>query len=232
MTENPLRHPPFTLAWSSRVFSTLAFHMQAVAVGWQVYSLTGRAFDLGLVGLAQFLPMILLTLLVGHAADRYNRRTIVSVCQFVEGAAAATLVLGSFGGWLSLERILAIVAVGAAGRAFEGPTISALMPSLVPRPLIPRASAWLASANQTAQIVGPALGGLLYALGPTAAFGTGAALFMLAAVFAALVPGTRADRARDPVLSSRSSPGWCSSARTGSCSASSRSTSSPSSSAA
>ena len=200
MTDNPLRHPPFALAWSSRVFSTLAFHMQAVAVGWQVYSLTGRAFDLGLVGLAQFLPMILLTLLVGQAADRYDRRTIVSVCQFVEGAAAATLVLGSFGGWLSLERILAIVAVGAAGRAFEGPTISALMPSLVPRPLIPRASAWLASANQTAQIVGPALGGLLYALAPTAAFGTGAALFMLAAVFAALVPGTRADRARDPVL--------------------------------
>ena len=92
-----------------------------------------------------------------------------------------------------------IVAVGAAGRAFEGPTISALMPSLVSRELIPRASAWLASANQTAQIVGPAVGGLLYALGPTAAYGTGAALFALAAVLVNLVPGLRPARDRTPV---------------------------------
>jgi MFS family permease len=194
-----LRHRPFTLAWCSRVCSTLAFHMQAVAVGWHVYSLTGRAFDLGLVGLAQFLPMILLTLLVGHAADRYDRRTIVSVCQFVEGIAAATLAAGSLGGWLTVERILAIVAVVGAARAFEGPTISALMPSLVPRVLIPEASAWLASANQTAQIVGPALGGLLYAVGPPAAYGTAAALFVLAAVVVGLVPGDRTARSREPV---------------------------------
>ena len=173
--------------------------MQAVAVGWHVYSLTGRAFDLGLVGLAQFLPMILLTLLVGHAADRYDRRTIVSVCQFVEGIAAATLAAGSLGGWLTVERILAIVAVVGAARAFEGPTISALMPSLVPRVLIPEASAWLASANQTAQIVGPALGGLLYAVGPPAAYGTAAALFVLAAVVVGLVPGDRTARSREPV---------------------------------
>jgi MFS family permease len=173
--------------------------MQAVAVGWQVYSMTGRPLDLGLVGLAQFLPMIVLTLLVGHAADRYERRTIVSVCQFVEGAASATLVAGSMGGWLDVDRILVIIAVGAAGRAFEGPTISALMPSLVARELIPRASAWLASANQTAQIVGPAVGGLLYAIGPTAAYGTAAVLFVVAALFVAVVPRGAKARERAPV---------------------------------
>ena len=87
----------YRLAWLSRVFSTLAFHMQAVAVGWQVYAMTGRPLDLGLVGLAQFLPMIVLTLLVGQAADRYDRRRIVGICQFVEGAAATALVAGSMG---------------------------------------------------------------------------------------------------------------------------------------
>ena len=90
-----LGHRPFALFWFSRVLSTLAYHMQAVAVGWQVYSLTGSAFYLGLVGLVQFLPMILLTLLVGQAADRYDRRVIAGVCQGVESAAAATLALGS-----------------------------------------------------------------------------------------------------------------------------------------
>lgn len=192
-----LRHRPFTLFWFSRVLSTVAFHVQAVAIGWQVYALTGRAFDLGLIGLAQFLPMILLTLVIGHVADRYDRRVIGSVCQIVGATAAVTLALGSLGGWLSIERILAIVAIAGAARAFEGPAMSALMPRLVPTPLIPQASAWHASATQTAQIVGPALGGLLSVVSPSAAYVTAGTLFVVASIFAALIPGAHAARPRD-----------------------------------
>ena len=190
-----LRHPAFARFWFARVLSVVAFQIQAVAVGWQVYALTGSALDLGLLGLAQFLPMLLLTLLVGHAADRYDRRLIVTVCQAVECAAALTLTLGSFGGWLSVERVLAIVAVVGAARAFEGPTTSALMPGLVPRSLLPKASAWHASATQTAQIVGPAVGGILYALVPALPYATAAGLWLVAAILMAFVP---VDGARAP----------------------------------
>ena len=173
--------------------------MQAVAVGWQVYALTGSAFYLGLVGLAQFLPMIFLTLLVGQAADRYDRRVIAGVCQGVESVAAATLALGTLAGGLNVERMLALVAVIGAARAFEGPTMSALMPTLVPRELIPRGSAWLASASQTSQIVGPALGGLLYGLGATVPYGTASVLFLVATALAGAIPGARVARRREPV---------------------------------
>ena len=86
-----LRHRPFVFFWFARMATMVAFQMQAVAVGWQIYALTGSALYLGLVGLAQFLPMFLLTLAVGHVADRYDRRTIARVCQIVEGLAAFTL---------------------------------------------------------------------------------------------------------------------------------------------
>lgn len=197
MPASILGHRSFALFWFARVLSTLAYHVQAVAVGWQVYALTDSAFYLGLVGLAQFLPMILLTLLVGQAADRYDRRVIVSVCQTVECAVAATLALGTFGGWLGVERMLALVALIGAARAFEGPTMSALMPTLVPRELIPRGSAWLASAHQTSQIVGPALGGLLYGLGATIPYATAGMLFLGATSLVASIPGDRSARLRE-----------------------------------
>ena len=168
--------------------------MQGVAVGWQVYALTGSAFYLGLVGLAQFLPMILLTLLVGQAADRYDRRRIAAACQIVECAAAATLAIGTWNGGLGVARMLALVSVIGAARAFEGPTMSALMPTLVPRELIPRGSAWLASANQTSQIVGPALGGVLYGLAATAPYATASVLFLLATMLVGSIPGDPARR--------------------------------------
>ena len=156
-------------------------------MGWQIYAITGSALDLGLVGLVQFLPMILLTLVVGRFADRYDRRAIVSCCQVLQAGAATLLALGSAGGWLGRESMLAIVAVVGAARAFEGPTMAALMPGLVPRLAIPRAAAWAISATQTAQIVGPSLGGLLYLAGPGAVYGAAAALFVLAGVCTATI---------------------------------------------
>jgi MFS family permease len=197
-----LRHPAFARFWFARVLSVIAFQVQAVAIGWQVYSLTGRALDLGFLGLAQFLPMALLTLVIGHAADRYDRRVIVTVCQVVEGTAAVTLMLATLAGALTVERVLVLVAVVGAARAFEGPTTSALMPTLVPRAVLPEASAWHASATQTAQIVGPALGGILYALLPPAPYATSAALWLVAAVLMATV---RSDAGRSGAIAASES---------------------------
>jgi MFS family permease len=197
--QSVLRHTPFRRFWLARVCSTIAFQMQAVAVGWQIYALTGSAWYLGLVGLAQFLPMFLLTLAVGHVADRYDRRRIVTACQAIEGASLALLAAGSYSGWLGKEAILVIVFVGGAARAFEYPTMHALVPGLVPAEMIPRASAWSASANQTASIVGPAVGGLLYALGPTTVYATAGFLFLAAGGFIASIRVARLPQRREPV---------------------------------
>ena len=194
-----LRHKPFAFFWFARGFTSIAFQIQGVAVGWQVYALTGSPFYLGLVGLAQFLPMFLLTLAVGHVADRYDRRIIVRLCQIVEGLAAAALAFGSLSGWQSKESILAVVFIAGAARAFEAPTIHALVPGLVPAQLIPRAVAWSASAHQTATILGPALGGLLYTAGPTAAYATASILFLTASSLVALIRIERTPPNREPV---------------------------------
>jgi MFS family permease len=173
--------------------------VQAVAIGWQLYVLTGSALDLGLVGLVQFVPTFVLTLPAGQLADRFDRRRVVGVCQLVETSGAVTFALGSLGGWLTKESMFAIVAVVGAARAVEQPSVNALMSSLVPAGLIPRASALAASAQQSAQIVGPALGGLLYAVGPHVAYATAASLFLAAAVASALIPVVARPRPREPI---------------------------------
>jgi MFS family permease len=173
--------------------------MLGVAVGWELYELTGRALDLGLVGLAQFLPMILLTLVVGQVADRCDRRHIVVVCEVVKAATAAALALGAVGGWQSRTSIFVLVALLGAAQAFENPAMSALVPEVVARPLIAPAMAWVISAGQTAQIVGPALGGVLYVFGPGAAYFTAGALFILAGAFVAAIRVERVARPREPL---------------------------------
>ncbi|HMH52700.1 MAG TPA: MFS transporter, partial [Candidatus Acidoferrum sp.] len=105
-----LRHPPFALYWSSRILSVAASHMLAVAIGWQLYALSGSALDLGLVGLVQFGTQLALTLIVGQTADRYDRRVIVALCRVASAIAAATLAVGTLGGELTAGRILALVA--------------------------------------------------------------------------------------------------------------------------
>jgi MFS family permease len=194
-----LRHPPFAFFWSSRVVASVGSHMLAVAVGWQLYALTGSALDLGLVGLAEFVPIVALTLIVGQVADRFDRRLIAVICQIVKAAATAILALGTLGGWHSKASILAIVALIGAARAFENPTMTAMVPEVVPRSRVARAMAWVVSANQTAQIVGPAIGGLLYALGPATAYWTAGALFALAGICAAAIRRQLTARARPPV---------------------------------
>ena len=173
--------------------------MLGVAVAWELYELTGSALDLGLVGLAQFVPMVLLTLPVGHVADRYDRRVIVIVCEIVKAAIAAALAAGALGGWQTRGLIFGLIALLAAAQAFENPAMSALVPEVVDRALIAPAMAWVVSAGQTAQIVGPALGGALYVFGPGAAYLTAGALFVLAGGLAAAIRVARTVRPREPL---------------------------------
>src|SRR5918998_819515 len=154
-----LRHKPFVHFWIARVGATVAIQMQAVAVGWQIYDLTQNPFDLGLVGLAQFLPALVLVLFAGHVADRYDRTLVLRICFAIEGVGVAVLALATAGGWITRELIFATVFVLGAARAFEAPALSSLLPNVVPTDLFPRAVAGSASANQLATIAGPAVGG-------------------------------------------------------------------------
>jgi MFS family permease len=174
-------HPAFGLFWCARGFSALSYQMQAVAAGWQLYALTHSTFQLGMLGLVQFLPMAFLTLPAGHVADRYDRRLVIAVSAGIQGAAMAVLAAGSWGHWLSPAGIFAAIGMIGAARAFERPAGQAIMPTLVPEPLVPKAIAWGSSGFQVASIVGPAAGGLLYGLGAGVSYGA-AALMEFASV--------------------------------------------------
>jgi MFS family permease len=184
----PLRHPPFALYWLARIFSVVAYAGQGVAVGWHLYALTGDVFDLGLLGLAQFAPTVVLNLAVGHAADRFSRKRIAALCQFLQCLTAAALATGTVLGWLDRTWIFALITISASARAFEWPSMAAFLPSLVSREALPVATAWSTSANQLAQIGGPALGGFLYALSPMLAFATPSALFLFSAAMTGRIP--------------------------------------------
>src|SRR3990167_2388342 len=131
--------------------------MMALVIGWQVYEITGSAFDLGLVGLIQFMPAVLLTLWIGHAADRYDRRLIVRLAQGVYVLAALMITAGLYTATLSRELLFAAVFLIGCARAFELPTGHSLVPALVPARMLARAVAAWTSANQVAVISGPAL---------------------------------------------------------------------------
>ena len=193
------RHKPFALFWVMRVATTGAYFIQSVAIGWQIYDMTRDPLDLGLVGLVQFVPLVLLAVVVGQILDRCDRRAVARVCQIVKALCALTLALGSARGWLGRDQILGILLVVATARAFETPTLHALVPSLVPPRLLPRAVAASATANQTATICGPALGGLLYAFGPTTVYLTCTAVFVAASVLASLLPRDTRPREKKPV---------------------------------
>lgn len=193
------RHPAFVRFWLSRVASVLAFQMTGVAVGWLIYDLTGSALALGLVGLAQFLPMLALTLVVGHVADTFNRKRVVAICQALAAATLLLVAAGLLTGIVGVAGIYAAVAVIGAARAFEHPTMQALLPGLVPREALPRALALATSALEMATIAGPAVGGLIYGLGREVPFAAAALCYGLAAIAMASIPYTPAPRRTGPV---------------------------------
>ena len=194
-----LRPGPFLRFWCAAIASSFGFQMVSVAVGWQVYAITGRVFDLGLIGLVQFIPSLLLALPAGHAADRYDRTRIVFAAQMIVGSAIALLALLTATGHTRETSIFAILFVVGVATAFRFPAQQSLLPALVPAGLLPRAMALGSSGNQAASIVGPALGGLLYIAGPQTVYAVSGGLYVVSiALFAGLrVP--RIARPREPL---------------------------------
>jgi len=188
LKRNAMHYAAFRHYWVARAMSSFAIQITSVSVGWMIYDITRSAFMLGLVGLVQFLPSLLLILITGQTADRYPRRNIMISCSLLE-ALSIILILSFFitGNISPLPIFLALGLFGIS-RAFFGPAVQALMANVVPPIALPSAISWSTSVWQIGTIAGPAVGGLLYGLGAEAAFGMALALFFLAALFSRLVP--------------------------------------------
>jgi len=193
-----MQQRPFVLFWLARLASTTGYQMMALTIGWQIYEITNSAFDLGLIGLIQFFPAVVLTLLIGHAADRYDRRLIIRLAQGVHVVAAVMISVALLAGVLGRDLLFAAVFMIGSARAFELPTAHALAPSLVPAPMISRAVAAWTSANQTAIICGPALGGLVYAFSPVLVGVICLALFVCSITLISFVHVKGATEKREP----------------------------------
>jgi MFS family permease len=178
------RHPAFLHLWFARLAATAGNQMLMVAVGWQIYDLTGSAWDLGLVGLLQFVPAVLLWLPAGHAIDRFHRARLVALCMAVQVGIAALLWAGSGFGWAGRELLLGVAVGLGAVRALQMPAQQALTPLLVPHELLARALAASSAGMQGAIIAGPALGGLLYVAGASTVYASCALLFVVAGALA------------------------------------------------
>jgi MFS family permease len=189
----------FVLFWLSRICASIALQMQSLAVGWQIYNLTDSPYDLGLVGLMQFLPLISLMLVAGQVADRYDRQAIVQVSLAVTGLSVAVLAVGTAAGWINRDAILVTILVFGAARAFQTPTTAALLPALVPAEQLSRAVAASSSTNQIAIIAGPAIGGVLYAISPPLVYALSAVLFLLASLLIWPIRIVRQPPRREPI---------------------------------
>jgi MFS family permease len=159
----------FRLYQTARLLTVIGVEAQSVAVGWQVYEITHRALDLGLVGLAQFLPGVLLNVVAGNAADRFDRRSLLRLCFCGYGVCSLLLLFIALRHPTTVVPIYGVLLLLGVVRAFSGPTGQSLMPQLVPAEIFPNAVAWGASAFQVATIIGPAVGGMVYGLSGTAA---------------------------------------------------------------
>ncbi|KGT95881.1 MFS transporter [Erwinia typographi] len=213
-----LQHRSFVAFWLARTTSSFGFQMLSIAVGWQIYSITGRAWDLGLIGLVQFLPAVLLALPAGHVADQFDRRRVVLFGQITECLAIAVLA-----GLTLVQRtdevtILGLIFIISVARTLEAPSLQSMLPALVPPAMLARATAANAASMQTASMLGPALGGFLYVAGPGVVYVTSGVLYLISiamvsrlhyehappkrtpATFASVFAGVRFIRNRPDVL--------------------------------
>jgi MFS family permease len=192
------RYPAFLKFQAARFFIVVATEMQAVAVGWQVYEITKRPLDLGLVGLAQFLPGILLFLLSGHVADRFNRRNLLILCDVGFATCFALLLAITLRGVVSIAAVFAVLVLLGVVRSFNGPVSRAMLPHLVPPEHFAGSVAWASSIFQAATILGPILGGLIYAFarGPVAVYLCAVLAAAVAIVLTFELPVQEKERAR------------------------------------
>jgi MFS family permease len=192
-----LKQPSFLFFLLSRSLTRFASQIGAVAIGWQIYDLTGSAFELGMIGLVQFLPTALLVFVAGHTADKFERKRVVQLCQLAEAATALFLCWGSYAGWLTEVHIfVATFVLGMAG-AFESPTIAALLPLIAPQGSLQRATALSSAAAQVATITGPALGGIAFAFAPGLPYGIMLVFWLFSAVLTGGIKTTEPETPKD-----------------------------------
>lgn len=182
------RSPGFTPYWAAQLACGFAVQIQTVAVGWQIYDLTRNPLDLGLVGLSQFLPALLLVLVTGAASDRFSRRTIMSLCLAAEAACAGGFILFTLSELDDVHLLFLILAVHGTARAFYNPARQAVIPNLVPTEHLASAITVSTSANQIATIVGPVAGGLLYGISAEWAYGVALVLLAIASALVLRIP--------------------------------------------
>jgi MFS family permease len=196
-----LRHRGFALFMAMRIVSQFGTQIVTVAVGWQVYDLTRNPADLGLVGLFEFAPALLLVLATGAASDRFNRRVIAAVCLLAEGVVAATILSFTWQGTIGVGIIFFLLVLFGTARAFFNPATQSLVPNLVPEEDLSSAIALSSASWQVATVVGPAVGGLLYGISAEVAYGGAVFCFLFGAVCAALIP-------RPPQKTMAEPPSW------------------------
>ena len=193
-----LKRPAFTRFWIGETATVLAYQMLVVAVGWQTYELTNSALALGLIGLVHFTPQFLLLLPAGHFADRHDRRRIALGAQLVQVAVAVTFAAASVAGELTTAVIYGGSLFIGAAQAFQSPSIRSMLPSLVDRAELPQCIAWSGAARKMAVIAGPALGGVVYLLGPGYVYAVSAVFFVVAGVLLISVRMPHAVRPHEP----------------------------------
>jgi MFS family permease len=181
-------HRSFALYWTSRLLAVFGTQILVVAVGWQIYDLTRDPLDLGIVGLVQFVPALLLVLVTGSVSDRFPRRVIMGVCMLIEGSCCLAILLLTLSGLTSPLPVFGLLAVFGVARAFFNPAAASLVANVVPVEILAGAIALNSSAWQLGTIVGPVAGGLLYGISPEAAYGTAFAMFVAASVLILAIP--------------------------------------------
>jgi len=190
--------PSFRYFVLARLFGGAAQQMMLVALGWQIYALTASAWDLGLVGLMQFVPAFLLTLPAGHLVDRVDRRKVMGAAMMMQFAVSFLLAWASVGGWVSRDLILGLsIAIGVS-RALQMPSQQAIMPSLVPLGQLARGTAVASGVAKFAVIGGPALGGFIYVAGAEVVYGVSAAFLLAGTVFVGMIHRPEAQVTREP----------------------------------
>jgi MFS family permease len=194
-------HPAFVLFQIARFLIVTAMEMQAVAVGWQVYEITKRPLDLGVVGLVQFLPAILLFPISGHASDRFERRNVLSTCYAGFAVCFGLLLILAERGVHSISSIYVVLILLGVARSFNGTASRSILPQLVPEKDFPNAVAWNATIFQTATILGPSFGGILYAMfrGPSIVYATATVTAVIALVSTFRIKPQSKARPREPM---------------------------------
>lgn len=193
-----LAHRSFVAFWLARTCSGFGFQMLSIVVGWQIYALTHSAFYLGLIGLVQFLPSITLALWAGHVADQRDRRRVVLLGQLVEWLAIGALTAVTVLHLADVKIILGLIFIISVAKVMEAPSLQSMLPALVPPFLLARATAASAVSSQAAMIMGPALGGLLYAFGADVVYGLTAALYLVSIAMVSRLRYEQAPPKRQP----------------------------------